>query len=232
MLWDSSLAIRLLSALALAPATLFCVIYGGAPFLIMVGLALVLAVREWRRMAMLSTRPILNLAAGLCYILLCFAAYAELRLGHANGSGLALSLILCIWASDSAAYFSGKLIGGPRLAPAISPKKTWAGLAGGMVASAAALVLFALTVGPSLSNLSGIDMSIFGGWDVWAIALLGGLITLAGQAGDLLISIEKRRAGVKDTGALIPGHGGILDRIDSLMLASAAFLIAVKIFGA
>lgn len=229
---DSTLAIRLLSALVLAPFALFCVIYGGAPFLGMVAFALILSLREWRRMAVLSTRPLTNLVVGLCYILLCFASYAELRLGHANGAGLALSLLLCVWASDSAAYFSGKAIGGPKMAPSISPKKTWAGLAGGMVASAAALVLFALTVGPYLTRLFDVNMVVFAGWSAWAIGVVGACITLAGQAGDLLISIEKRKVGVKDTGNLIPGHGGILDRIDSLMLASAAFLILVKIFGA
>lgn len=229
---ENTLAIRLLSALLIAPAALFCVIYGGAPFLGMVAVALVLSVREWRRMAMLSPRPFLNLAVGLCYILLCFAAYAELRLGYVNGAGLALSLLLCIWASDSAAYFTGKAIGGPKMAPSISPKKTWAGFAGGLAGSAAALVLFTLYVGPYFTGLFGTDMTVFQDWPVWAIAVLGASITLTGQAGDLLISIEKRKVGVKDTGSLIPGHGGLLDRIDSLMLAAAGFLIAVKILGA
>ena len=109
--------------------------------------------------------------------------------------------VLGVWAYDTGAYFAGSAIGGPRFLTAISPSKTWAGAVGGLVTATAvvALLLWALGRGPAE-----------------ALAL-GPLIAIAAQAGDLLESMIKRAAGAKDSGRLFPGHGGILDRVDSLL---------------
>ena len=115
--------------------------------------------------------------------------------------------------------------------PAISPNKTWAGLIGGVISSAALFVVYSLYVGPWLSGVTGTDMAIAENLSVVAILVLGASVTISGQAGDLLISWEKRKVGVKDTGNLIPGHGGLLDRIDSLLLAAPVFLISLKVLG-
>jgi phosphatidate cytidylyltransferase len=107
------------------------------------------------------------------------------------------------WAVDIFAYFAGRTIGGPKLAPAISPNKTWAGLIGGMIGAGLAGWLVA----------SYFEMEAF---FLWMAAPMG----LAAQIGDLYESWEKRRAGIKDSGSLLPGHGGVLDRLDGLLAVS------------
>lgn len=118
-------------------------------------------------------------------------------------------LVLCVltvWAYDTGAYFAGRTIGGPRFLTHISPSKTWAGAVGGLVvASAVAVALLAGIGEPPAAGL-----------------LLGPLIAASAQAGDLAESLLKRAAGAKDSGELIPGHGGILDRLDSFLFAAPA----------
>lgn len=218
------LMLRIASAAILAPIVLFCLIYGGVPFMAMMAAALGISLYEWARMARLSKSPVINGVFGVLYITGCVAAFSYLRLAYPSGAGLALALLLCIWASDTGAYFAGKTIGGPKMAPKISPNKTWAGLIGGIASSAAVLALYVYKIGPFLAARFGMDLSACIGAGVVATLILGASITISGQAGDLLISREKRAVGVKDTGNLIPGHGGILDRIDSLLLAGPVFL--------
>ncbi len=225
------LLLRVVSGVALAPLALFAVAYGNWPFAVLLALALGLAIFEWLQMSRLAQYPVLNLIPGLVYIIVCFAALVQLRLGFTDGAGLTLALILSVWASDIGAYFTGKAIGGPKLAPAISPNKTWAGLIGGIAASTAVFTAYILCVGPWLSTVTGWNVSAAQTAPLFVVVLLGASITLSGQAGDLLVSMEKRKVGVKDTGNLIPGHGGILDRIDALMLATLVFLICVKTLG-
>ncbi|MEX0839493.1 MAG: phosphatidate cytidylyltransferase, partial [Parvibaculum sp.] len=114
---------------------------------------------------------------------------------------------------DIGAYFAGRFIGGPKLAPRISPKKTWAGLIGGMMGAA--------MVGMGTSLWIGLGSPVL-------LALIGVGMTVIEQAGDFFESALKRRAGVKDSGTLIPGHGGILDRVDGLVaVAIGAALLAL-----
>lgn len=128
-----------------------------------------------------------------------------------NGFILALWTLLIVWATDIGAYFTGRRLGGPKLAPRISPNKTWAGLAGGVVAAAAIGAIVA-----SAGRLPPLAL--------W----LGAPLAVAAQAGDLLESALKRKAGVKDSGAVLPGHGGVLDRIDGVLpvLILVAALVA------
>lgn len=225
------LYLRIVSGLLLAPLVLFAIVYGDWPFAVMLALALGLSVFEWLQMSRLAQYPLLNLVPGLVYILVCFAAIIQLRLGFVDGAGLTLALLLSVWASDIGAYFTGKAVGGPKMAPTISPNKTWAGLIGGMVSSTAVFAGYVLYAGPWLSVVSGWNVSAAQMVPLPLVLLLGASITISGQAGDLLVSMEKRKVGVKDTGSLIPGHGGILDRIDALMLAALVFLISIKTLG-
>ncbi len=141
---------------------------------------------------------------GVLYLGVPLTACLWLRMQPA-GFELILWLLLAVWATDIGAYFAGRLIGGPKLAPRWSPKKTWAGLAGGAAASALGCSLVML-VWPLVPPL--------------AAAGLGVLLAVVAQAGDLFESAIKRHFGVKDSGSLIPGHGGILDRIDGLLFAA------------
>ena len=134
-------------------------------------------------------------------------ALVLLRADPQYGSLAILWILAIVWAADTLAYFAGRTIGGPKLAPIISPKKTWAGLGGAIVGSAAAAALFA-----AIAGLPAIAVLTF---------LAGGLAVVE-QAGDLFKSALKRHYGVKDSGDLIPGHGGVIDRVDGLVAVAVA----------
>lgn len=146
-------------------------------------------------------------AAGVLYVGLPAAALVWLRSSSDHGLEAVLLLFLIVWATDIGAFFAGRIIGGPRLWPSISPNKTWAGLIGG--------VATAVTVA-----------GLFAGWigSVALVRVLGLAAVLASisQLGDLLESALKRARGVKDTSDLIPGHGGFMDRVDGLIFAVVA----------
>lgn len=151
--------------------------------------------------------PHLWLTFGVLYLGLAAAALLYLRVGTGEaGRGLFLFLLLAVWATDIGAYAAGRTFGGPKLLPRVSPKKTWAGLIGGMAASA--LVGWAVAVWVLHAAAPG------------RVALVAAGLAVVGQAGDLLESFIKRRSQVKDSGKLIPGHGGLLDRIDGLVAAA------------
>ena len=150
------------------------------------------------------------LALGVPYIALGGIALVWLRSGGAAGRTNVLFVVLLVWASDVGAYAAGRLFGGPKLAPLVSPSKTWAGSAGGLAAAA----------------LMGAAVAWASGGGVGRAALLAGGLGVACQAGDLLESWIKRRFGVKDSGRLIPGHGGLLDRLDGLLAAAPAAALA------
>jgi phosphatidate cytidylyltransferase len=152
------------------------------------------------------------MAGGLLYAGLPAIALVWLR-DQPQGLGLVLWVLTLVWATDIFAYFAGRAIGGPKIAPKISPKKTWAGLAGGVAG--------AMLVGGAVADAAGFPAPLFA-------TLSGGLAVLA-QAGDFFESWLKRRVGVKDSGTLLPGHGGIMDRVDGLVPVAvlvAAALIA------
>ncbi len=221
----SSLQLRVISALVLAPLVLYPLVVGGIAFKILAGVAIVLSLYEWSRMARLLPHPLVTVFLGACYILACLIAL--LYLGQAFGAGHVLCLVLAVWASDIGAYFTGKTFGGPKMAPSISPNKTWSGLAGGMLASGALVVAYALWCGPWLTGKMGQSMMVGEYNSIAVLFAVGAGVTIAGQIGDLIESSQKRKSGLKDSSNLIPGHGGVLDRIDALLLASPYFLIAV-----
>lgn len=142
------------------------------------------------------------LSAGVLYIGLPLAALVWLRDDPEVGRQTVYWLLGVVWASDIGAYLIGRTIGGPKLAPRISPGKTWAGFYGGV----------------ACAGLAGcIAAAILGLKELWPLALISCVLGGIAQAGDLLESWIKRRFGVKDSGNLIPGHGGLLDRVDALI---------------
>ena len=168
-------------------------------------------------------------ASLMCLTAICVALVTGPRLWRSAGivyaASLGLSLLILreapsgfaaivfvfavVWATDIGAYFAGRSIGGPKLSPSISPKKTWSGAIGG--------VLFALAAGSLALMLFGISMST-------AFVLIILSLSVFSQLGDLFESWIKRRFGVKDSGRVIPGHGGIMDRVDGLIFASVLAL--------
>ena len=124
-------------------------------------------------------------------------------LGLDSGAAWVYAVVAVTWASDTGAYFAGRAFGRRKMSPLLSPKKTWEGLAGGVLAAVAAGVLIVLLVGLPIGLAGGIIIGVLG--------------ALGGTFGDLAESLLKRQAGIKDSGKLIPGHGGLLDRIDSLL---------------
>jgi len=146
-----------------------------------------------------------------------------------------LYLLLIVIVTDIAAYFTGRLTGGPKLAPKISPGKTWAGFAGGIVAAGLASSVFGsfqyYTIDSNASNIPQQPFQL--DWEVITVSFFVGLFfSLLAQAGDLFESWIKRKAGVKDSGKLLPGHGGLLDRIDGLLFTVPVFWILVKLLTA
>lgn len=151
------------------------------------------------------------LGIGALYIGLPVLALLMLR-GMEQGLLLAFWTMALVWACDIGAYFAGRTIGGPKLMPAVSPNKTWAGLIGGVAGAG----LFA-----AILTLWGLD---------WRLAAATPLLAVLAQAGDLYESWLKRRAGIKDSGNLLPGHGGVLDRLDGLVpVAPVAALLVLAV---
>jgi phosphatidate cytidylyltransferase len=149
------------------------------------------------------------------YIGLPLGALAAVRAERAGGGRDALLLLLIvIVVSDSAQYYTGRAFGRRPLSPTISPKKTVAGAVGGVVFGTLAMVAGARWVFPATP--------------AWALLLLGAVISLLGIVGDLFESLLKRSAGVKDSSHLIPGHGGVLDRIDSWLFAAPIYYVFVR----
>lgn len=212
----SSFHLRVLSGFVLGPLFVGAIYLGGIAFQAVVAVCFGLAVKEWIDMTRQGKYVIRDSVFGIFYLLVCFASFIKIRTDLDEGMYLTIVLFLGVVASDVFAYFSGKFFKGPKLLPIISPNKTWAGLIGGLFGSA--LVLYVLNLyQPFLAAYMAI--------------IVGAAFTIVGQVGDLMISAYKRRVGVKDTGSIIPGHGGILDRIDSLALVTPFFLIVILELG-
>lgn len=156
--------------------------------------------------------------AGLAYAGLLGIALSALRGSDATGLSATLFLFAVVWATDILAYFVGRAVGGPKLAPSISPGKTWSGAIGGTVAALIAGFIVAAVFGSQLGPVG--------------LGLLVLVLSVVSQAGDLLESAIKRRFGAKDSSQLIPGHGGVMDRVDGLATASfALFLVGALLAG-
>ncbi|MCB4770012.1 phosphatidate cytidylyltransferase [Ancylobacter sp. Lp-2] len=241
---------RLGSALVLAPLVIAAAAWGGRPFVLLCFLASLMLLWEWAKMARLPRLPVLIALGGGGIAVSLFAAVAGpsvlalalpigalasalvmrgtmalrlwalagvlyagvmgfsltlLRLDPGYGLVAIIWLLAVVWTTDIAAYFCGRLIGGPKLWRRISPNKTWSGSIGGVV--------FAVAAGMLTVWLAGIDSALLA-----APAALAA--SVCSQAGDLFESAMKRRFGVKDSGHLIPGHGGLMDRLDGLVAAA------------
>jgi len=154
-------------------------------------------------------------AIGILYLGVPALALVGLRAFEPRGALVIVGMFLIVWATDSGALIFGNLIGGPRIAPVLSPSKTWAGTIGGSVTAALIFAAFIWFLGGS----------------AWQAGLFGFLFSVTAHGGDLFESFVKRRFGIKDSGALIPGHGGVLDRMDSTLAAAVAMALLVFLAG-
>ena len=207
--------IRSISAVVMAIFVLIAVITGTPYFETLIFFISIAAIIEWYRLIIVNDTELQNiilLACGILYILLPCLILVWLRNNDKFGAIFIVWFFLVIWATDIGAYIFGKFIGGYKLAPAISPNKTWAGFFGGIVSAVISSFIFKIIFYPEL-------MILF-------IVLACLTISIIGQIGDLFESWCKRKLGVKDTSNIIPGHGGILDRVDSILLSApfAAFI--------
>jgi phosphatidate cytidylyltransferase len=244
---NGELRLRIISGLVLGAAALAAAWFGGLIAGIVLGLACVIVYLEWSGITRTvhSVPPLvmpvalaaamvtaglghLDVATGVVLAALVLAAVASrngwqpggvlyaaalglsilaLRLSAEWGFLAIVFLFAVVWATDTGAYFAGRLIGGPKLWPAVSPKKTWAGAIGGLVA--------AVIAGFAVVLVGGLPAS-----PMLAVAAL--VLSVVSQAGDLAESSLKRHFDVKDSGNIIPGHGGLMDRVDGLIFASVA----------
>ncbi|MGY0619992.1 phosphatidate cytidylyltransferase [Lysobacter sp. A378] len=166
---------------------------------------------------------VFKLFAGALAMIPAWCALAWIHASTPNGHFWLLTALMVVWAADSGAYFAGRRFGGKlfkgrKLAPLISPNKTIEGLVGGVVAGVTAGVVMSLLAGATTAQLP-------------AIALVALIATLFSVVGDLFESLLKRHAGVKDSGNVIPGHGGILDRLDGVLAALPAFALGKAVLG-
>ncbi|WP_299192026.1 phosphatidate cytidylyltransferase [uncultured Erythrobacter sp.] len=159
---------------------------------------------------------------GALYVGAAAMAMVQVRINY-DMWGVLLAFLAPVIAVDVGAYFAGRLIGGPKIAPSVSPSKTWAGLIGGAIAAGLVCILAEyLDLGPG-GFAPGVSTAAIGG-----AMLTGAVIAVIAQSGDFFESWMKRRAGMKDSSALIPGHGGVFDRVDGfLAVFFVLFLIAV-----
>lgn len=254
----SDLGVRTLSGVALIALALAALWFGGIAFWVLTSLAAMLMLAEWSDLvqsdpkhkrvtlfaacvplAIMAPKPLAagpsflvlglilgagffttiisnkpRLGFGIAYVAFPAMALVFLR-EQENGLLLALWTLATVWATDTGAYFAGRSIGGPKLAPSVSPNKTWAGLIGGLLA--------ALVLGLWLWREAELPLEL---------ALASPILAVISQIGDLYESWLKRQAGVKDSGTLLPGHGGVLDRLDGLVpvAPAAAGLVFVDMF--
>lgn len=204
---SSELKARILSGIVMAGAALLCAWFGGV-FLFLFWLIAALAIlAEWWK---LTGASVGWKFPGFLYAATALAAPVVLRMDAEMGFGALLWLFAVVWVSDVMAYVCGRLIGGPKLWPQVSPKKTWAGFIGG--------------TGFSVAAATGVAAA-FGAPALIPVAIVSLIAAVISQGGDLFESSLKRRFGVKDSGSLIPGHGGVMDRLDGFVLAGGFALL-------
>jgi phosphatidate cytidylyltransferase len=204
----NDVTLRAATGALLAALAILATVLGGYIFAILAAAAATAVFYEWTRLARgwgLGWQ-----VSGFLYALAAALALLWIRDRADQGLYLVMWVFVIVWATDIGAYFAGRAVGGPKLAPAISPGKTWAGFYGGVAAATLSGAAWAL-----LTDLRTI------------VLLLAPLLSVAAQGGDLFESWMKRRAGVKDSGRWLPGHGGVFDRLDGLLPVAILTAVAV-----
>ena len=213
---DKELLKRILSSIVLVPTVLFCVIKGSLLFNLMITICFFVVTYEWNNLSKKKSYNIL----GIIFILFSFYTVYRIRNDFNTDYFYFLFIISICIATDIGGYVFGKIIKGPKLTK-ISPNKTYAGVVGGYLISILSSIF--------LLNNENLNNQIETSFDIYLLVFL---ISTISQAGDILISYFKRLSKIKDTGKIIPGHGGLLDRVDGMIFAFpfAYFLILTNVF--
>lgn len=225
----SDLGVRTASAVVMVAVAGTALWLGGWWWIAFTTLVAVGVLYEWGTLALGLTTSALRravwIAAGIAYIGLSSFEIAALGGNTSTGDHWSryflIAILVVVIGTDIGAYFAGRAIGGPKIAPKISPSKTWAGLAGGMIGASLLLLAWnAISAKGALLQLDSFPVAgLFSNWleaVPWSFGH-GAIGAVIAQSGDFFESWMKRRAGVKDSGALIPGHGGLFDRLDGLL---------------
>jgi phosphatidate cytidylyltransferase len=205
----SNLSLRVISSAVMAPVTVLVAWIGGWLFVLFWTAAACIVLWEWSHLV-IAARPrrygtfAAWMLAGLVYVGCLLLAPLTLRRDPALGFVALIFLFAVVWATDIAAYFAGRAIGGPKLWVAVSPNKTWSGAIGG--------TLGGVVAGLAICAIAGLDLAP-------KLVLVALALSVASQVGDLLESAIKRHFGAKDASHLIPGHGGLMDRLDGFLTA-------------
>ncbi len=191
------------------------VIFFGAVYWL---IAVVLIVSYQKQYNLLPNFPLILILVGLFLLIPMWSSLILLKSSTAHGASLIMCLMLLIWGADTAAYFAGKKWGKRKLASRVSPGKTWEGTIGGVLSTVVITICYVVFSNENISDgLMFIGLAI--------------LTVIASVFGDLMESLVKREAGQKDSGSILPGHGGVMDRIDSLTAASPIFVSGVIYLG-
>jgi phosphatidate cytidylyltransferase len=199
----NNLALRVASAIVMIPLALAAAYFGGWVFTIFWAAAALAALWEWTALV----KGPLWIVAGVFYAVIMLAAPVILRADAELGLYAIVLLFAIVWTTDILGYFAGRAFGGPKLWPAVSPKKTWSGAIAGTLGAALLAVAVAW---------------LFGRFHDGTIVAIAMLLSVTAQLGDLLESWIKRKFGAKDASHLIPGHGGVMDRLDGFWAAAFA----------
>jgi len=211
-IFTKKLILRIVSALVLAPLVLATVHFGDIYYHVLIGVMALILASEWANMV--GRRPAW-MALGVLYVAVSVWALWRLRLDPEWGEMTVFWLLVVVWGADTGGYVFGMSLRGPKLAPSISPNKTWSGFFGGTLLGALAGWGMVSYFRPEV----GLDMASIG------IIAFSATMAVVSQIGDLLESWVKRRFDVKDSGAIIPGHGGLFDRVDGLV--ATAIVVAL-----
>ena len=216
---NADLPARLASAVVMVAVAAFALWLGGWFWVAFVALLAGLVLWEWNKLVKeFAGSPITEvvwLFFGALYVGGAALAMVEVRQSYVPLFML-VGFILPVIAVDVGAYFAGRAIGGPKIAPRISPSKTWAGLGGGILA-ACAVTLSVQLLYPEAEHFGPSSADGFSAASLLGPIVMGAIIAVLAQAGDFFESWMKRRAGLKDSGTLIPGHGGVFDRLDGFI---------------
>lgn len=204
---QSNLALRIVSAAVLAPLAVAAAYFGGWPFVLFWAVAAGAVLWEWTRLVKGAVWVAAWIGAGVFYAAAMFAAPVLLRADAQYGLFAIVLLFAIVWSTDIFGYFAGRAIGGPKLLPSVSPKKTWSGAIAGTLGAMIVAVAIA---------------SLFGSFHAGTVAVVALLLSVCAQIGDLFESFVKRQFGAKDSSQLIPGHGGVMDRLDGFWAAALA----------